>query len=140
MNRATTSLFYFAYASNLSKKQMLERCPESKPRFTAVLPNYKLIFVGWSRQWRGGTATIKRYTGDKVMGAVYEVSERDLRRLDVYEGYPGASSRINATVFNEDGEAIKAVTYMKSGQLEETRPSKEYVATIQQGYKEWGIT
>ncbi len=132
-------MYYFAYASNLNKKQMLERCPESRPRFDAVLPNYKLVFVGWARQWRGGTATIKRYTGDKVPGAVYEVTERDLRRLDGYEGYPGSAAKLNVTVFNEDDRAIRAVTYMKSGQLEETPPSKEYIATIQQGYRDWGI-
>ena len=40
---------------------------------------------------------------------------------------------------NEDGEAIEAVTYIKSGQLEETSPSKEYLALIQQGYRDWGI-
>jgi len=31
------------------------------------------------------------------------------------------------------------VTYIKSGQLEETSPTKEYVAVIQQGYKDWEI-
>ena len=44
-------MYYFAYASSLSKKQMLERCPDSNPLFRATLPNYKLIFTGWSRKW-----------------------------------------------------------------------------------------
>ncbi|MDO8568089.1 MAG: gamma-glutamylcyclotransferase family protein [Dehalococcoidales bacterium] len=132
-------LYYFAYASNLDKKQMRERCPESKPLYMAVLPNYKLTFVGWSRQWRGGTASIKRFTSDKVPGAVYEVTERDMRRLDGYEGYPGTATRINVTVFNEDSQAIKSITYTRAGQPEEVPPSKEYAATIRQGYREWGI-
>ncbi len=132
-------MYYFAYASNLNKKQVLERCPASKPRFTATLPNYKLVFVGWSRQWRGGTASIRLSRGDKVTGGVYEVSERDLRRLDGHEGYPGSADRLNVTVFNEANEAIKAITYIKSGQLEETPPAKEYLAVIGQGYKDWGI-
>ncbi len=132
-------MYYFAYASNLNRKQMLERCPESKPRFTAVLPNYKLVFVGWSRQWRGGTASIRLSRGDKVLGEVYEISERDLRRLDSYEGFPGSSNRLDITVFSEDNHPIKALTYLKSGQLEETPPSKEYLAVIGQGYKDWGI-
>jgi hypothetical protein len=55
---------YFAYSSNLNKKQMLERCPDSKPKFMATLHNYKLIFVGWSRQWRGGLASIKPFRGE----------------------------------------------------------------------------
>ena len=50
-------MYYFAYASNLNQKQMQERCPDSKPVFTATLPNYKLVFLGWSREWHGVTAS-----------------------------------------------------------------------------------
>ena len=132
-------MYYFAYASNLNRKQMRERCPDSKPMFLATLPNYKLVFAGWSRQWRGGTATIKRFRGERVRGAVYEVSERDLKRADKYEGCPGNYDHLKVTVFDEDGSPVEVVTYIKSGQLEEAPPSKEYVAVIQQGYRDWGI-
>jgi len=132
-------MYYFAYGSNLNKKLMLERCPDSKPMFVASLPNYNLVFVGWSRQWRGGVASIRPFRGEKVLGAIYEVSDRDLRRLDSSQGYPSNYNRLNVTVFDEDGEPIKAITYIKSGQSEETQPSKEYLALIQQGYRDWRI-
>ena len=131
---------YFAYASNLNRKQMTERCPNSQPRFKAVLPNYKLIFTGWSRQWRGGKASVKPFQGEKVSGAVYEISERDLRLLDRHEGYPDTYEHLNVLVITEDGEAIKAVTYIMRKQSEETQPSREYLAIIQQGYRDWEIT
>ena len=132
-------MYYFAYGTNLSKKQMEERCPGSKPIFVVTLPNYKLIFEGWVRQWRGGVATIKPLRGEKVLGGIYEVSERDLGRLDKYEGYPGSYHRLNVTVFDEDGQPVEAVTHIKSGKLEEAQPSKEYLAIIQQGYRDWGL-
>ena len=132
-------MYYFAYGSNLNKQQMLARCPGSKAKFVATLPNYKLVFVGWSRQWRGGIATIRSFRGQKVLGAVYEISERDLKRLDNYEGYPGTYDRLNITVFTEDGEAVPAITYIKTGQLEETEPSSQYLAIVQQGYRDWGF-
>jgi gamma-glutamylcyclotransferase (GGCT)/AIG2-like uncharacterized protein YtfP len=132
-------MYYFAYASNLSRKQMSERCPDAKPKFIATLPNFKLIFTGWSRQWHGGVASIKPLRGDKVIGGVYEISERDLRLLDKHEGYPSIYNRREVVVFPEEGEAVKAVTYIKVEQSEETKPSLEYVATIQQGYRDWGI-
>ena len=132
-------MYYFAYASNLNKKQMQERASESKPMFVATLPNYKLVFAGWSRQWRGGCATILLSRGDKVLGAIYEISDKDLRRLDSYEGYPRSYNRINVTVFDEDGNAVEAVTYIRAGRLEETQPSKEYLAIIQQGYRDWEL-
>ena len=127
---------YFAYASNLNKKQMQTRCPDSRPRFIATLPNFKLIFTGWSRELHGGKATIKSSRGDKVRGAVYEVGEVCLRHLDRHEaGY----SRANVTVFDEDSQPISAVTYIKSGSLEESMPSKEYGEIIRQGYRDWGL-
>jgi hypothetical protein len=129
-------MYYFAYASNLNRKQMQERCPDSKPMFTAVLPNHKVVFTSWSRQWRGGVAAVKSAKGERVPGAIYEVTEKCLRRLDKYEaGY----RRFNVMVYDEDGGPVEAVTFIKAGQLEETAPSKEYVALIQQGYKDWEI-
>jgi gamma-glutamylcyclotransferase (GGCT)/AIG2-like uncharacterized protein YtfP len=129
-------VYYFAYASNLSKKQMQARCPDSKPMFVATLPNFKLVFTGWSRTWHGGVATVKSFRGEKVRGAIYEVSDACLRQLDKYEvGY----TRFNVTVFDEDNEPRQAVTYIKSGQLEESRPSQEYGEVIRQGYRDWGI-
>lgn len=102
----------------------------------AVLPNYKLVFTGWSREWHGGKASIRSFRGGKVHGAIYEVTEVCLRRLDKYEaGY----SRLNVIVFNEDNQPVPAVTYISSGQLEETLPSKEYAAVIRQGYKDWSL-
>ncbi len=129
-------MYYFAYASNLNKKQMQERCPDSQPKFIATLPNYKLVFAGWFREWRGGKASIKPFRGEKVRGAIYEVSETCLKQLDKHEaGY----IRLNVTVFDEDNEPVPAITYIKSGQLEETQPSKEYLAVIQQGYRDWRL-
>ena len=132
-------MYYFAYGSNLSKKAMKERAPDSKPITPATLPNYKLIFVGWSRIWKGGVASIRRVQGSKVPGAVYEISDKDLNRLDKYEGFPTDYNRIKVIVFDEDGTSMEAVTYIKTGQSEENQPSKEYASVIYQGYKEWGI-
>jgi len=129
-------LYYFAYGVNLNQKQMKDRCPDSKPLFTAVLPNYKLVFVGWSRQWRGGVASIKSYRGERVRGAIYEVTEACLQRLDRHEsGY----SRLKVIVFGEDDEPIEAITYVKTGQLEDATPSKEYLAVLQQGLRDWRL-
>jgi len=116
-------MYYFAYASNLNRKQMQERCPDSQAKFPATLHHYQLVFVGWSRR------------GDKVPGAIYEVSEECLRHLDRYEG--SDYRRLNVIVNNEDGEPAEAVTYIRSGQAEPAKQSQEYLAVIQQGYKDW---
>jgi len=129
-------VYYFAYADNLNKQQMLQLCPDSRPGFSATLPNYKLAFTGWSRQWHGGLATIKAQRGEKVRGAIYEVSDACLRRLDKREaGY----QRLNVTVFDEDSEPHQATAFIRSGQLEESLPSPEYAALIKKGLKDWRL-
>lgn len=133
-------MYYFAYGSNLSRKQMSARCPDSEPRFIATLPNHRLIFTGWSRQWRGGVASIKPLQGEKVVGAVYEVSERDLRLLDKFEGYPANYDRVTKRVITESDQWLEVVTYVKRQQSEETESSRDYLTLIQQGYRDWGIT
>lgn len=115
---------------------MLELCPDSQPKFSATLPHYKLVFNGWSRTLHGGTATIRAFRGEKVKGAIYEVNNACLRKLDKHEtGY----ARFNVTVYDEDNQAHQALTYVKTGQLQESLPSKEYAGIIRQGYRDWGI-
>lgn len=131
-------MYYFAYSTNMNQKQMKQRCPDSKPLFTATLPHYKLIFLGWSREWKGATASIRIFRGEKVLGGIYEVSEQCLRQLDKFEsGYV----RAKVTVFNEDGVPSEAITHVRGAQiqLQEDKPSPEYLAIIQQGYKDWRL-
>ena len=132
-------MYYFAYASNMNRKQMLERCPDAKAKVVATLPNFKLVFTGYSRLHKGAVATIKGSKGDKIIGAVYEITESGLRKLDKYEGYPTDYKHLNIMVFTDSGEAFEAITFIKASHEEEGKPSPEYLATIQQGYRDWGI-
>ncbi len=130
---------YFAYASNLNKKLMLQKAPESKPKFPAVLPNYRIVFTGYNREWKGGTATIQPFKGQKVYGAVYEITEADLKKLDRREDYPMTYNRFKVTVWTENDDQVEAITYIKKEQSTESKPSPEYLAKISQGYRDWDI-
>lgn len=118
---------------------MLERCPDSQSKCKATLPDYELVFAGYSKRWKGGVATIRPCKGMEVKGAIYEISDKDLNRLDRYEGHPIVYNRIKVKVTTEYGESVEAVTYIMREPFEETQPSEEYLKTIQQGYKDWEI-
>lgn len=130
-------MFYFAYASNLNRKQMAERAPNAKARYSAVLPNHKLVFAGWSRTWHGAVASILQSHGDKVQGGLYEVSDQDMLRLAQYEGPEYATAKIN--VFRDTGESMEAITFVRKQRKDDGKPSAEYLATIKQGYLDWGL-
>jgi gamma-glutamylcyclotransferase len=133
------TMYYFAYASNMSRKQMAERCPEAKAKAVATLPNFMLVFTGYSRLRKGALASIKGSKGDKVIGGVYEIGEAGLRKLDKCENYPVDYKHLDVRVYTDSGETYDAVTFIKARQEEEGQPSAEYRAIIQQGYRDWGI-
>ena len=108
------------------RRQMLECCPDAQPKFVATLPNHKLIFAGWSRKWRGGVASSKLCKGEKLIGAIYEISERCLRSLDKCEGYPTTYDRMNITVFTEFSAPVEAITYVK---VEDVQDWKDIIAS-----------
>ena len=130
---------YFAYGSNLSERQMKQRCPGAKRLFSARLPNYRLIFTGGSRTRNGGTATIRLQKGEQVLGGIYELDERSLLALDKHEGYPDVYDRMNVIVFNDFGDAVDVVTYFKKGRAVEEPPAPEYLKLIREGYRDWGL-
>ena len=95
---------YFAYGSNLNVLQMAQRCPDSVGISSAVLSDYKLVERSY--------ADIEVAPGKCVHGALYEISENDLKNLDRYEGFPDYYTRQEVTVIDNAGIARKAFVYM----------------------------
>jgi gamma-glutamylcyclotransferase len=130
---------FFAYGTTLNKAQMRKICPGAKPKFQAVLPNYRLTFSGWSRDLKSSTVNIIPFRGERVMGGVWEISETDLQKLDRFEDYPTNYDHVNVLVLNDLEEATKAMAYIKRRQSDFAKPAAEYLAIIRQGYRDWGI-
>lgn len=128
-------MLYFAYGSNLSKKQVSRRCPNNAPLKTATLNGFRLAFSGTSRRWDdGGTATVIPCEGKSVPGALYELTQDDERSLDRFEGYPEAYQKIDVDV---DGQ--RAFTYVRPPDQDANLPSDSYIETIRLGYLDWNI-
>jgi len=103
----------FAYGSNMDPDQMRERCPESDLSwFVAEARGWKLCFPRESKKRRGGVGSIAPDEGSSVWGVVFAVSDRDLVRLDQYEGVSsGRYTRAQIELFGTDGGRHSAWTY-----------------------------
>jgi phage replication-related protein YjqB (UPF0714/DUF867 family)/gamma-glutamylcyclotransferase (GGCT)/AIG2-like uncharacterized protein YtfP len=88
---------YFAYGSNLSVRQMAQRCPDSGNPRRAVLADHD-----WLINQRG-VATVEPFDGTQVHGVVWDVSDHDLALLDRAESVPAHYRRDHMTVQTEDG-------------------------------------
>jgi gamma-glutamylcyclotransferase (GGCT)/AIG2-like uncharacterized protein YtfP len=129
------STLYFAYGSNLNRKQMASRCPGSKPVGLAQLLDYQLEFWEW--------AQVVATPGSAVHGAIYMITPEDELALDTYEGYTatnpaaGEYQKITIPVMTAQGP-VMAMLYIMNPRTSQ-RPSNQYYDVIRQGYKDWGM-
>lgn len=135
------SKFYLAYGSNLNIRQMKIRCPNSEPVGTAVINGYGLLFKGSKT---GAYLTIEKAENSAVPAAIFKVSESDERRLDAYEGYPNFYYKTQMELpvkFLENGriKRITAFVYIMHEDRKIGIPSKKYVETCIEGYRNFGF-
>ncbi len=120
---------YVAYGSNLNIEQMARRCPDAKVIGKGVLKGYRLAFRGY--------ATIEQDPFREVPVAVWNLSNRCVRALDRYEGYPDFYRKEEVDV-EVGGKMLKAIVYiMNSGKP--AMPSVRYLKTVYDGYNDVGL-
>lgn len=138
MARKSNKKLYVAYGSNLHLDQMRHRCPDAKVYGSGVIKNYSLTFWGnWSRN---GVATVLPGADTDVPVAVWEISARDEKNLDVYEGWPHLYRKEDIEVVMDDGSVVTGMVYiMNKNRMRPCFPSDTYFNTIATGYKSFGF-
>ena len=99
---------YIAYGSNLSVEQMAFRCPEAKIIGMAAIQNWKLVFRTH--------ATIEPAVGRVVPVLIWEITDRDEKNLDLYEGFPSYYFKqdMTVTMTDLDGKNPQEITSVKT--------------------------
>ncbi len=126
---------YLAYGSNLNLEQMSYRCRDAEVVAKTEIPGYRMMFCGSPHT---SVATIEPAEGCSVPVLLWEISPRDERRLDQYEGWPSFYEKQNFTVSTPNGDVDAMAYVMTPGHFYGT-PSREYLKTIRQGYEENGF-
>ena len=123
--------FYIAYGSNLNVRQMRMRCPDAAIIGTAFIPDYRLLFKGSK-------------SGSQVPVAVWAVSARDERQLDIYEGFPDFYYKKGFSLDVKQSESRKickltAFAYIMHEERKLGLPSTSYLQTCGTGYRVFGF-
>ena len=125
--------YYIAYGSNLLLKAMAQRCPDAKVVGTGVLEGWQLLFKG--------CATIEPCPGKNTPVAVWEISERDEKRLDVYEGYPSFYYKqdLELEIIPEGGApmTVIAMVYIMNEKHYCHAPGASYYQVLIDGYRDF---
>jgi hypothetical protein len=150
-------MWYFAYGSNLNARAVAEWCrhyghrpPAMKPGKPAILDNYRVCFPIFSEYWAGGIGDIVYDPGKYVAGALFDLSESDLkvldlkvgRKLDAADKEIGVYKRIEVKVSPlAKGDAVEAITYQGiSVEKYHIPPTQHYMDLVIQGAYSHGLS
>ena len=122
-------MLYFAYGSNLNHFQMKRRCKDSIYLKKYELKGYRLNFRSKYR-----AADIEKKNKSKVVGALFEISKSDEKKLDVYEDFPTLYTKIYFKYYNK-----KVMSYIMVKKTEFRYPTEKYLNVIKQGYKDCNL-
>jgi hypothetical protein len=121
-----------------------------KPGSSATLNNYRLCFPIFSEYWGGGIGDIVYDPGKYVAGALFDLSETDLkildqkvaRRLDATDKEVGVYKRIEVVVTPiGKGDPVKAITYQGiSVEKYHIPPTQHYMDLVIQGAYSFGLS
>ena len=122
-------MHYFAYGSNLHHFQMKRRCKDSIFLKKINLKNFRLTFRSKYR-----AADIEFKKNSLVPGGLFEISNSDEKKLDVYEDYP---ILYNKYYFYHYGKKVMTYTMVKKSQFK--FPSERYLNIVKRGYKDCNL-
>ena len=117
-------MLYFAYGSNLHHFQMKRRCKDSVFLKKINLRDYRLTFRSKYR-----AADIEFKKNSIVPGGLFEISNSDERRLDLYEDYPFLYKKF---YFLSYGKKVMTYTMVKKTPFK--FPTERYLNVIKRGY------
>lgn len=134
-----TNNAYFAYGSNMSRKQMYQRCPNSQFEGIGILENYELCFpIISQKRNNAGVASIRKKDSSKVEGILYQISDDEIIIMDGFEGKNYYRTKLDVLFKNE---IVTAYTYIAiDNESTHKIPSQEYMDIILSGAYENGLS
>lgn len=123
---------YVAYGSNMDKTQMEIRCPGAKVLGRTYLENWMLTLPHY--------ANIERSKGKRTPALIWEITSKNEKVLDRYEGYPECYDKIDIIIC-VDGKRMSAMAYVMTDEYKkcDKKPRSGYINQILQGYRDAGF-
>ena len=122
-------MLYFAYGSNLHHFQMKRRCKDSIFLKKITLKNYRLTFRSKYR-----AADIESKKNSLVPGGLFEISNSDEKKLDIYEDYPNLYKKYYFFYYGK-----KVMTYTMVKKTNFTYPTERYLNIVKKGYTDCNL-
>lgn len=122
---------YFAYGSNMSERQIKERCPSAKKISNGCAPGYELVFNRKGTYRPGGVASIEKSPNpdSRVFGVIWALSKSDFDKLDAIED-PTAYERVTLPINDDNNKVIECEVYIAYPEEGEIVPDPDYLELL----------
>lgn len=130
---------YFAYGSNMPLRRIRARLASAEMVGIARLDGYRLAFHKLSLRDRSAKCDIVASPEASVWGVVYDISKRDKRLLDRFEGVGGGYEERQVSVVTQDGQSLSTMTYYATLIDPQRRPYTWYKTHVLHGAMEAGF-
>jgi gamma-glutamylcyclotransferase (GGCT)/AIG2-like uncharacterized protein YtfP len=120
---------YFAYGSNLLRRQMRVRCPDSREIGRARLADWRLALVA------PGYCGVLPEAGASVEGVLHDLTEADEATLDIHEGVPRHYLKRVLPVISVGG-VVDALVYLPAAATAASHRQPGYVERVLEGAAE----
>lgn len=135
-----TTLWYFAYGSNMSPAIFLGRRDmhplEMRP---ARLDGYRLCFTLPVGPGERGVANVERAVATHVWGVAYRIARAEGDHLDHTEGVLGGLYERVSVVVDADADRLQAFTYRSPFASPGRKPSARYLGLLLDGARRHGL-
>ena len=141
-------MLYFAYGSNMSFREMRDRCPSAQFVAAAKLAHHQLVFTRFSETRDGGVADAAPQHDEAVWGVVYDIPEIEFGRLDKSEGYiPGQTEPQNRSVRKQrlvcrdghEADPLLVWSYFSNREGHTSGPNSTYRGCMLDGARFWHL-
>ena len=127
---------YFAYGSNMNSKRMEDREINFSKRELAILKDHELCFNKQAfHNPSEGYANLSPEKDKVTEGILYEIDDKDIVKLDKFEGYPNHYIKKAIKVELANGNEVDALVYIARPDKikDDLKPIKEYLSYLKQG-------
>ena len=127
--------YYIAYGIDMHLSQMTYRCPRAVLLGKSQLENYALRFRGHPFN---AFVTVEPTQNENVPILIWKIQKSDEVSLDRYKGYLHVYEKRDMNVIL-NGEQISALAYVMTSNHDLGMPSREYLQTIIDAYRQAGV-
>ena len=127
---------YFAYGSNMNSKRMEDREINFSKRELAILKDHELCFNKQAfHNTNEGYANLSPEKDKVTEGILYEIDDKNIVKLDKFEGYPNHYIKKAIKVELENGNEVDALVYLaRPDKIKDgLKPTKKYLNNLMEG-------